>query len=272
MTRKRLDNDIPGPLYIHRWLKPAADHKYSKHNRHWRPGDHIEVDPEIYLKTHKYPKDELMMNPYLRFPIYHRLPLLYRLMLEEEVVSYSNIVNNKGTKRPQMEGEWLNWEYWTRDKLRGRPYTGGKKKIYVNSKAGHSKMKTVGSSEYQDDFHYEPVRVNREHIPYEFPMGKTDKRFYNPLKGGRSENIPGRMDGSTEDNYARNSFEELWGGEGVIRGHTYVSEMKETPMKHFMFNQTWWPERYYNYELKSLLLGQVKTFKVHLQNIELMCL
>ena len=105
MTRKRLDNDIPGPLYIHRWLKPAADHKNTKvsskihlfsrniycfqYNRHWRPGDHIEVDPEIYLKTHKYPKDELMMNPYLRFPIYHRLPLLYRLMIEEEVVSYS---------------------------------------------------------------------------------------------------------------------------------------------------------------------------------------
>ena len=88
-------------------------------------------------------------------------------------------------------------------------------------------------------------------------MGKTDGRFYHPLKGGRSENIPGRMDGSTEDNYARNSFEELWGGEGVIRGHTYTSDMKETPMKHFMFNQTWWPERYYNYELKSLLLGQV---------------
>ena len=64
----------------------------------------------------------------------------------------------------------------------------------------------------------------------------------------------------------------LWGGEGVIRGHTYVSEMKETPMKHFMFNQTWWPERYYNYELKSLLLGQVKTFKVHVQNIELICI
>ena len=60
-----------------------------QYNRHWRPGDHIEVDPEIYLKTHKYPKDELMMNPYLRFPIYHRLPLLYRLMIEEEVVSYS---------------------------------------------------------------------------------------------------------------------------------------------------------------------------------------
>ena len=59
------------------------------------------------------------------------------------------------------------------------------------------------------------------------------------------------------NNYARNSFEELWGGEGVIRGHTYTSDMRETPMKHFMHNQTWWPERYYNYELKSLLLGQV---------------
>ena len=30
VTRKRLDNDIPGPLYIHRWLKPAADHKHTK--------------------------------------------------------------------------------------------------------------------------------------------------------------------------------------------------------------------------------------------------
>ena len=32
----------------------------------------FKVDPEIFLKRHKFPKDELMMNPYLRFPIYHR--------------------------------------------------------------------------------------------------------------------------------------------------------------------------------------------------------
>ena len=44
-----------------------------------------EVDPNILLKQHKYPKDELMMNPYLRYPLYHRLPLHYRLTMEEPI-------------------------------------------------------------------------------------------------------------------------------------------------------------------------------------------
>lgn len=255
-TRRRLDTDIPGPLYLHRWLKPALDERMSKFSRNWRPGDAIEVDPEIYLKTHKYPKDELMLNPYLRFPIYHRLPLHYRLTIEEEVVSYDNIVNSKGTKRPQMEGEWLNWETWTRDVLRGRPGHKEKKHIFFAGVNKWDKRKIISSDEYQEDYHYETVRVNRQHIPYEFPQGKTDKRFYNPLKGGKSENIPGRMDASTEDNYPRNAFEELWGGEGVMRGHTFSSDMKEFPELRFEFNQTWWPERFYNFELKSLLLAQ----------------
>ena len=42
-------------------------------------------------------------------------------MMEEEVISFDNIVNNKGTKRPQMEGEWVKTKYWTRDNRRGRP-------------------------------------------------------------------------------------------------------------------------------------------------------
>ena len=67
----------------------------------------------------------------------------------------------------------------------------------------------------------EPVRVNREHIPYEFPRGKDDIRFYHPMKGGRSENIPGRKDASTEFNYARDALEELWGGEGRVRIITF---------------------------------------------------
>ena len=54
------------------------------------------------------------------------------------------------------------------------------------------------------------IPVNRKTIPYEWPRGKTDKRFYNPLKGGKSENIPGRMNSSTEDNYAFDSLQELW--------------------------------------------------------------
>lgn len=48
------------------------------------------------------------------------------------------------------------------------------------------------------------------HIPYEWPRGKMDKRFYHPLKGGRTENIPGRMDTSTEENYPRDSLQEMW--------------------------------------------------------------
>lgn len=64
------------------------------------------------------------------------------------------------------------------------------------------------------------------------------------------------MDASTENNYARDSLQELWGGEGVIRGHTFKSFMREYPQAQHVFNQTWWPKRYYNYELQSILLGR----------------
>ena len=56
----------------------------------------IEVDPHIFLKQHKYPKDELMMNPYLRYPLYHRLPLHYRLTMEEPIPVCRDIVNGRG--------------------------------------------------------------------------------------------------------------------------------------------------------------------------------
>ena len=94
-TRKRLDYDIPGPLYCHRWMKPASD-RMEVWNRNWRPRDYIEVDPHIFLKQHKYPKDELMMNPYLRYPLYHRLPLHYRLTMEEPIPVCRDIVNGRG--------------------------------------------------------------------------------------------------------------------------------------------------------------------------------
>merc|ERR1712212_61809 len=64
------------------------------------------------------------------------------------------------------------------------------------------------------------------------------------------------MGASTEENYARDSMQELWGGEGVIRGHTFSSTMREFPQNKFEHNVTWWPERFYNYEMKSLLLGE----------------
>ena len=65
------------------------------------------------------------------------------------------------------------------------------------------------------------------------------------------------MDGSTEDNYPRDAFEELWGGEGVIRGHTFSSKLKEQPQAQFQRNVTWWPERFYNFEFNSFILNQV---------------
>ena len=49
------------------------------------------------------------------------------------------------------------------------------------------------------------------------------------MKGGRSENIPGRKDASTEYNYARDALEELWGGEGVIRTVTLETYINLTP-------------------------------------------
>ena len=77
------------------------------------------------------------------------------------------------------------------------------------------------------------------------------------MKGGRSENIPGRKDASTEFNYARDSLEELWGGEGVVRGHTFRSLRREHPMLTHVYNATWWPERRYNYRFTSIILGEV---------------
>ena len=88
---------MSGPLYIHRWLKPYSD-RLEIWDRNWRPRDYHEVDPEIFLKKHKYPKDEMMMNPYLRMPLYHRLPLHYRLQMEEPLVKYDNIVHSNGKK------------------------------------------------------------------------------------------------------------------------------------------------------------------------------
>ena len=40
-TRKRLDYEIPGPLYIHHWLKPVSD-RIDVFSRNWRPRDYIE--------------------------------------------------------------------------------------------------------------------------------------------------------------------------------------------------------------------------------------
>ena len=38
------------------------------------------------------------------------------------------------------------------------------------------------------------------------------------------------------------------GGIGVIRGHTYSSKMREYPQLFREFNQTWWPDRHYNFK------------------------
>ena len=243
----------------------------------------MEVDPNIFLKGHKYPKDELMMNPYLRsvfnfpkflvniffrFPIYHRLPLLYRLQMEEEIVSYDNIVNHDGYKRPQEDGEWVDWQPWTREWKTGRIIKPGHTGKIRRRALFHSNRGCLGNVvdkyRYQSIDETKPVRVNREYIPYEFPQGKTDKRFYHPLKGGRQENIPGRMDASTEDNYARNAFDELWGGEGVIRGHTMKSKLKEQPNGSIVHNVTWWPERFYNFPFHSYILNEVYARYIHL--------
>ena len=265
-VRKRVDYNTPGPLYIHRWLRPAPDCVAPEVSLKWKPRDFIDVDPHMWLKTQKYPRDELMLNPYLRFPIYHRLPLHYRLMMEEEVVSYDNIVNNKGTKMPQEEGEWCLWNEYRRDQVNGRVYN--KMPFAVRKQQDDRRRNEIGISPLGvldpdafgtqvTDLYRFPVRVNRQHIPYEFPRGKNDWRFYHPMKGGRSENIPGRKDASTEFNYARDSLEEMWGGEGVIRGHTFLSKQPEIPQRSPQYNATWWPERRYNHKFTSMLLGEV---------------
>ena len=188
-------------------------------------------------------------------------------MIEEEVVRYDNIINNIGSKRPGEEGEWVLWEKKIReDRERGRIYQKDWK--YIQKTANKAETEIVLEPDEAprtlpldalgfEDVKFEPVRVNREHIPYEFPRGKDDRRFYHPMKGGRSENIPGRKDNSTEYNYARDSLEELWGGEGVIRGHTFRSRIREYPQGTPEYNVTWWPERRYNHKFTSLLLGEV---------------
>ena len=221
-------------------------------NRNWRPRDYIEVDPEIFLKEHKYPKDEVMMNPYLRYPMYHKLPLHYRLQMEEPIPVYDQVVNNKGMKVPERDGEYLFWEKWSRDPMRGRPGP-GKQKALKNQVGGHipeeQYMPNTGRMGSKiDGVKYKLIPVNRHTIPYEYPRGKLDTRFYHPLKRGRKENIPGQKDTSTEDNYPYDAMQELWGGVGVIRGHTFSSRMREYPEAKREFNQTWWPDRYYNFK------------------------
>ena len=61
MTRKRVDYNIPGPLYIHRWLKPGPDYISPETSMKWVPRDSFDVDLHLFLKTQKYPRDELMI-------------------------------------------------------------------------------------------------------------------------------------------------------------------------------------------------------------------
>ena len=186
-------------------------------------------------------------------------------MMEEEVVRYDNIVNNEGIKRPQEKGEWVMWKEYEREYQRGRVFS--KRNLQIRDAQYVAKRNGIQATEgprvipqdaygARDDGQI-PVRVNREHIPYEFPRGKDDIRFYHAMKGGRSENIPGRKDASTEYNYARDALEELWGGEGVIRGHTFSALRREHPQLSHQFNATWWPERRYNHRFTSMILGEV---------------
>ena len=101
------------------------------------------------------------------------------------MISYDNIVNNVGSKRPQMDGEWTKWSSWDRDRLRGRPNNG--KKHHVRASQHNAETRKNGIVEnpqvvaretyggrYSNE---EVVLVNREHIPYEFPRGKNDTRI-----------------------------------------------------------------------------------------------
>ena len=105
--------------------------------------------------------------------------------MEEEVISYDNIVNNMGSKRPQMDGEWTKWNSWDRDRLRGR--INNRRGFHVKS-AQHNSVnkkddviespKVVPKERYGGEYSNEEiVLVNREHIPYEFPRGKNDTRI-----------------------------------------------------------------------------------------------
>ena len=113
-------------------------------------------------------------------------------MIEEEVVRYDNIINNIGSKRPGEEGEWVLWEKKIReDRERGRIYQKDWK--YIQKTASKTETEIVLEPDEAprtlsldalgfEDVKFEPVRVNKEHIPYEFPRGKSDRRFYHPMK------------------------------------------------------------------------------------------
>ena len=113
-------------------------------------------------------------------------------MMEEEVVRYDNIINNIGSKRPGEEGEWVLWEKKIReDRERGRIYQKDWKYIQKTANKNENELvlepdeapRTISSDTLGfEDVKFVPVRVNREHIPYEFPRGKSDRRFYHPMK------------------------------------------------------------------------------------------
>jgi len=73
------------------------------------------------------------------------LPLHYRLMMEEDVVRYDNIVNNVGFKRPQEDGEWIMWQKYRRDRRRGRIYDMESRKI--QDAQYNTKKKTISALE-----------------------------------------------------------------------------------------------------------------------------
>ena len=117
-------------------------------------------------------------------------------------------------KVPGKEGKYLWWDSWTRDPIRGRPGHGRYNKLRTGQLGQMVKGQDLSQTKRFGTGHevekWKLIAENRMHIPYEWPRGKMDKRFYHPLKGGRTENIPGRMDTSTEENYPRDSLQEMW--------------------------------------------------------------